>query len=150
MRASLIRKSRETNEQISIPIEANTIEETKYKPKQLMNSHTNPNIANETRKIQKLREEGCKDYKIEDIDEDPTNDMDPYEESDYIPETDIKWIEFANKCGYRGEGAIERAKRTFKEAKNNAQQSATNKEIAEEKIEEIEEEFEHRNSNEIN
>ena len=150
VKASLVRRSKETNEQISIPIEANTIEETRDKPKEFMNSHKNPHIDNEAKNILEHKEEGCKDYQIEDIDEDPTNDIHSHIEDEYIPGTDIKWIDFANSCGYRGEGAIEAAKRTFEKAKSYAPEGATNEEIAEEKIEEIEEEFEHRKTNEIN
>lgn len=31
------------------------------------------------------------------------------DENDYIPNTNITWRQFANKCGYRGEGDIEKA-----------------------------------------
>ena len=49
---------------------------------------------------------------------------------EYIPETDITWIEFANKCGYRGDGAIEHAKEIFSQEKE-AHPNIKNKELVE-------------------
>lgn len=64
----------------------------------------------------------------------------PISEDDLIPYTNITWKEFANKCGYRGDGAIEHAKEVFDKAKEN-NKDKTNEEIVDEITEEAEEEF---------
>lgn len=49
---------------------------------------------------------------------------------DFIPGTDITWQEFANKCGYRGEGSIEKAQKKFIEYQNDNTQ-VNNKDLIE-------------------
>lgn len=64
----------------------------------------------------------------------------PISADDLIPYTNITWQEFANKCGYRGDGAIEHAKEVFDKAKEK-NKDKTNEEIVDEITEEAEEEF---------
>lgn len=64
----------------------------------------------------------------------------PINADDLIPYTNITWQEFANKCGYRGNGAIEHAKEVFDKAKEE-NKDKTNEEIVDEITEEAEEEF---------
>ena len=65
--------------------------------------------------IQEHTDEGCNPKDIEDFDGDEktgTHEHFQYieiDENDYIPNTNITWRQFANKCGYRGEGDIEKA-----------------------------------------
>ena len=66
-------------------------------------------------KIQEHTDEGCNSKYKEDFDGDEktgTHEHFQYteiDENDYIPNTNITWRQFANKCGYRGEGDIEKA-----------------------------------------
>lgn len=91
--------------------------------------------------IQEHTDEGCNPKDIEDFDGDEktgTHEHFQYteiDENDYIPNTNITWRQFANKCGYRGEGDIEKAV----EAVNSMKE--VNQEELEKYIEEKEEEF---------
>lgn len=129
IRVSLVRTSSETNESVSIPIETNTIVKTSYENKDFMNSIKNPDVTEETRKIE--------ENKHPDLEK--NNDNVLYNE-EYIPNTNIKWIDFAAQCGYRGKGAIEKAKEVFQEAKDK-NGSDDNGEIAEKVVEEKEEDY---------
>lgn len=87
----------------------------------------------------------CERKEVEDLDQDPTNDshehvVEDISENDYIPNTTYTWRDFANKCGYRGEGDIELAFKTFQKQKE-AEPDKTNEEIVNEIIEEKEEEY---------
>lgn len=63
---------------------------------------------------EKHTKKGCNPSDIRDFDgkEDTSShkhidnniDYKDADERDYIPNTDMTWIEFANRCGYRGEG----------------------------------------------
>lgn len=50
---------------------------------------------------------------------------------EYIPGTNVKWRDFANECGYRGEDGIEYAKEIFEQEKQK-NPDKTNAELAEE------------------
>ena len=92
----------------------------------------------------------CKEKKVEDIDNDKNNDSHEHKEmqsnrneiepDDYIPNTTTTWRQFANACGYRGEGSIERAIQKFNEAKSE-NSDKTNEEVIKKTVEDIEEEF---------
>ena len=69
-------------------------------------------------------------------------------EDEYIPDTDVKWIDFANQCGYRGQGAITHAKEVFEEGKRK-NPDKTNKELAEDIPEEKVEETPYGQRNQI-
>ena len=65
--------------------------------------------------IQEHTDEGCNPKDKKDFDGDEksgTHEHFKYteiDENDYIPNTNMTWRQFANKCGYRGEGDIEKA-----------------------------------------
>lgn len=143
-RVSLVRTSPETNESISIPIEANTIAKTSHEDKEFMDSRKNPKVTAETKRIEKHKKENC-EPSIKDIDDDPTNDTHEHDDGEYIPGTDITWIYFANQCGYRGEGAIEKAKEEFYKAKGKAKEYS-NEEVVKAVVKEKEEDFEYDKS----
>ena len=85
---------------------------------------------------------------IRDVDNNKNNDTHEHLEtengkqtlelSDYIPNTNITWESFANMCGYRGEGRLDKAVKRFKEEQEK-DHSISNKEIMDE-IEEKENE----------
>lgn len=60
--------------------------------------------------VKEHTDEGCKTKEVEDFDGDENTgthvDIDYTEinENDFIPNTNMTWRQFANKCGYRGEG----------------------------------------------
>ena len=92
---------------------------------------------------------------IRDVDNNKNNDTHEHletengkqilESGDYIPNTNITWESFANMCGYRGEGRLDKAVKRFKEEQEK-DYSISNKEI----IDEIEEkENEQYRGNEI-
>ncbi len=114
-------------------------------------------IDDDTRQYLKARGEGTKeatetlekeenhkdDYKkdVTLIDHDKNNDSHVHiNEDDYIPNTNMTWREFANECGYRGEGALEKAQEKFKKAKLD-NEGLSNQDIAENIIEEENEEY---------
>lgn len=65
--------------------------------------------------IQEHTDEGCNPKDVKDFDgneKTSTHEHIEYtevDEDDYIPNTNMTWRQFANKCGYRGEGDIEKA-----------------------------------------
>lgn len=66
------------------------------------------------------------------------NDM----ENEYIPGTEKTWREFANECGYRGEGSIEHAQEIFeKERENSQNENKSNDELVEDIVDEKNNEF---------
>ena len=85
---------------------------------------------------------------IRDVDNNKNNDTHEHLETengkqtlelgDYIPNTNITWENFANMCGYRGEGRLDKAVKRFKEEQEK-DHSISNKEIMDE-IEEKENE----------
>lgn len=86
-----------------------------------------------------FEEHGEDEIPIIDADGDETT-MTHMHPDDLIPDTDMTWEQFANKCGYRGEGAIEHAQEVFENAKEK-NKDKTNQEIVDEITEEAEEEF---------
>lgn len=87
----------------------------------------------------------CEKKEVQDLDQDPTNDshehiVEEISENDYIPNTTYTWRDFANKCGYRGEGDIELAFKTFQKQKK-GEPDKTNEKLVNEIIEEKEEEY---------
>lgn len=75
---------------------------------------------------------------IKDVDNNKNNDTHEHFETengkqilelgDYIPDTNITWERFANMCGYRGEGRLDKAAKRFKEEQEK-DYSISNKEI---------------------
>ena len=63
-------------------------------------------------------------------------EADEVDVNDYIPNTNYTWQEFMDKCGYRGEGALETAIKVYEGLGNDV-----NDEKIEEFIEQKEEEY---------
>lgn len=63
-------------------------------------------------------------------------DSDKIDRDDYIPNTNMKWGEFIDRCGYRGEGELEKAVEVV------SKMPKVDEESLEEFIEEIEEKYE--------
>ena len=91
--------------------------------------------------IQEHTDHGCNPKDVKDFDGNENTETHTdkeyteIDENDYIPNTNMTWRQFANKCGYRGEGDIEKAI----EAVNSMKE--VNQEELEKYIEEKEEEF---------
>lgn len=138
LKTSLVRTSPETNESVSIPIEAQsqTIIHTRGEIKQLMDSNRNSSISEETRRIESEKEQGRKPIDVRNIDDNPNNNRYNDLDGEYVPETSITWQEFANKLGYRGSGSIEIAKEKFT-AKRSEKPDISGTELVDEMEEEV-------------
>lgn len=78
--------------------------------------------------------------------EDEYTEENPSLENDYVPETTITWREFANECGYRGEGSIEHAQDVFKKELNDPKNvDKTYEEIVENIIEDKNQDYRENN-----
>ncbi len=94
--------------------------------------------------VKEHTDNGCNPKEVEDFDGNENTathidaDYTEIDENDYIPNTNMTWREFANKCGYRGNGTedIKKAVEVVEKM------DVVNDEVLEEHIEEIEEEFE--------
>lgn len=63
-------------------------------------------------------------------------------ENELIPGTSKTWRQFANECGYRGDGSIEHAQEIFEEARGDSKnEDKSNDELVENIIDEKNEEF---------
>ena len=85
------------------------------------------------------------DSRNEDVVDEIENDgkhLDDNVENEYIPGTNKTWRQFANECGYRGEGSIEHAQEIFeKERENLKNEEKSNDELVEDIVDEKNEEF---------
>lgn len=94
--------------------------------------------------VKEHTDNGCNPKEVEDFDGNENTathidaDYTEIDENDYIPNTNMTWREFANKCGYRGNGTEDIKKAVEVVGK----MDVVNDEVLEEHIEEIEEEFE--------
>ena len=107
----LYQKTVEENENVGIQIETSQTPVIPIETREIMNR--NKGIYQKEKvqdEIQEHTDKGCnpKDVKDFDGDENTTTHMDidytEVNENDFIPNTDMTWREFANKCGYRGDG----------------------------------------------
>ena len=93
-------------------------------------------------KIEEHTEEGCDPQDRRDFDGNEQTsshthfEADEVDVNDYIPNTNYTWQEFMDKCGYRGEGALETAIKVYEGLGNDV-----NDEKIEEFIEQKEEEY---------
>ena len=85
------------------------------------------------------------DSREEDVVDEIENDgehLDDNKGNKYIPGTNKTWRQFANECGYRGEGSIEHAQEIFeKERENPKNEDKSNDELVEDIVDEKNEEF---------
>lgn len=98
------------------------------------------NMNNMFDEAEKHKNHGDKEYiKTENADGDKTT-IEICDE-DKIPGTDTTWRKFANMCGYRGEGALEKAQKRFMEYKDKHPNIENNNTIIDNIEEEVEEEM---------
>ena len=107
----LYQKTKEENENVGIQIETSKTQVIPVETREIMNknrgTYQGDKVQDET---QEHTDEGCKPKDVKDFDGDKNTgthvDIDYTEinENDYIPNTNMTWRQFANKCGYRGEG----------------------------------------------
>lgn len=85
------------------------------------------------------------DTRKEDIINEIENDgkhLSDNKENEYVPGTKKTWRQFANECGYRGEGSIEHAQEVFeRERKNDKNEDKSNEELIGNIVDEKNEEF---------
>ena len=138
----LYQKTKEENENMGIQIETSQTPIIPIETREIMNRNKGIYQKDKVQdKIQEHTDHGCnpKDVKSFDGDENTETHTDKeyteIDEHDYIPNTNMTWRQFANKCGYRGEGSLEKAVEVVKSIEE------VNEEKLEEYIEDKEEEF---------
>ena len=107
----LYQKTVEENENVGIQIETSQTPVIPIETREIMNRNKGMYQKEKVQdKIQEHTDEGCKPKDVKDFNGDKNTgthvDIDYTEinENDYIPNTNMTWRQFANKCGYRGEG----------------------------------------------
>lgn len=107
----LYQKTIEENENVGIQIETSQTPVIPIETREIMNRNKGVYQKEKVQgEIQEHTDEGCKPKDVKDFDGDKNTgthvDIDYTEinENDYIPNTNMTWRQFANKCGYRGEG----------------------------------------------
>ena len=138
----LYQKTKEENENVGIQIETSQTPIIPIETREIMNKnkgvYQKDKVQNE---IQEHTDHGCNPKDVKDFDGNENTETHTdkeyteIDENDYIPNTNMTWRQFANKCGYRGEGDIKKAI----EAVNSMKE--VNQEELEKYIEEKEEEF---------
>lgn len=83
---------------------------------------------------------GCENDRVENIDEDTSNDIPHINPDDLIPDTEITWRKFAEMCGYRGKDGVEKAHKEFIKHKSD-NPDLSNEELIDTKVEELEQEM---------
>ena len=138
----LYQKTKEENENVGIQIETSQTPIIPIETREIMNRNKGVDQKDKVQnEIQEHTDYGCNQKDIKDFDGNENTETHTdkeyteIDENDYIPNTNMTWRQFANKCGYRGEGDIEKAI----EAVNSMKE--VNQEELEEYIEEKEEEF---------
>lgn len=136
-------KTLEENENIGIQIETSKTPIIPVETREIMNRNKGIYQKDQVQdEIGEHTEEGCDPKDRRDFDGDMETsshlhiDIDEIDVNDNIPNTDITWQDFMNKCGYRGEGALETAVKVIEELGDNIDD-----EVVEDFIEEKEEEF---------
>ena len=107
----LYQKTVEENENVGIQIETSQTPVIPIETREIMNRNKGMYQKEKVQdEIQEHTDEGCMPKDVKDFDGDKNTgthvDIDYTEinENDYIPNTNMTWRQFANKCGYRGEG----------------------------------------------
>lgn len=136
----LYKRTVKENENVGIQIETSKTPVIPMEIREIMNKNKQDEVYNE---IKKHTDIGCNPKDVKDFDGDENtathivNEYNEIDESDYIPNTNMTWREFANKCGYRGEG-IEDIKKAIKVVEK---MEIVNEESLDNYIEEEEENF---------
>lgn len=136
-------KTLEENENIGIQIETSKTQVISTETREIMNRNKGVYQKEQVQdEIEGHTEAGCNPKDRRDFDGNMETsshshiDIDDIDVNDNIPNTSITWQDFMNKCGYRGEGALETAVKAIKELGDNI-----NDNVVEDFIEEKEEEF---------
>lgn len=131
------------NENIGIQIETSKTPVIPVETREIMNRNKGVYQKEQVQdEIEEHTEAGCSPRDRRDFDGDMETsshshiDIDEIDVNDNIPNTDITWQEFMNKCGYRGEGALDVAVKAIEDLGNNIDDR-----VVEDFIEEKEEEF---------
>ena len=136
----LYKRTVKENENVGIQIETSKTPVIPMEIREIMNKNKQDEVYNE---IKKHTDIGCNPKDVKDFDGDENtathivNEYNEIDENDYIPNTNMTWREFANKCGYRGEG-IEDIKKAIKVVEK---MEIVNEESLDNYIEEEEENF---------
>ena len=112
----LYQKTREENENVGIQIETSKTPIIPIETREIMNRnkgiYQKDKVQNE---IKEHTDEKCNPKDVKDFDGNEKTSTHEHlehteiDENDYIPNTNMTWREFANRCGYRGEGSLEKA-----------------------------------------
>lgn len=141
----LYQKTLKENENVGIQIETSQTPVIPVETKEIMNKNKGIYQKEKVQKeIKEHTDNGCNPKDVKDFDGDENTgthvetDYTEINENDYIPNTNTTWREFANKCGYRGEGIgdIKKAVEVVEKM------DVVNDEVLKEYIEKTEEEFE--------
>lgn len=141
----LYQKTLKENENVGIQIETSQTPVIPVETKEIMNKNKGIYQKEKVQKeIKEHTDNGCNPKDVKDFDGDENTgthvetDYTEINENDYIPNTNMTWREFANKCGYRGEGTGDIKKAVEVVGK----MDVVNDEVLKEYIGETEEEFE--------
>lgn len=144
-------KTFEENENVGIQIETSQTRHIPIKTREVMNRnkgiYQKDKVQNE---IKEHIDNECEIKDVKDFDGDENTashvhvNEEKINENDYIPNTNMTYREFANKCGYRGEGSIEKIIQVINEF------DEVNNETVNQYIEDIEEEYNHIKDKNIN
>lgn len=141
----LYQKTLKENENVGIQIETSQTPVIPVETKEIMNKNKGIYQKEKVHKeIKEHTDNGCNPKDVKDFDGDENTgthvetDYTEINENDYIPNTNMTWREFANKCGYRGEGTGDIKKAVEVVGK----MDVVNDEVLKEYIGETEEEFE--------
>lgn len=111
IRMSLGKKTLEENEITSTEIQTSKTGYIPIRTREIFNRNKGMHQIDKIQdEVKEHTDEGCKPKDVKDFDGDKNTgthvDIDYTEinENDYIPNTNMTWRQFANKCGYRGEG----------------------------------------------
>ena len=144
-------KTFEENENVGIQIETSQTHHIPIKTREVMNRnkgvYQKDKIQNE---VKEHTDNKCEIKDVKDFDGDENTashvhvNEEKINENDYIPNTNMTYRDFANKCGYRGDGSIEKVIQVINEL------DEVNNETVNQYIEDIEEEYRLINDKNIN
>ena len=116
VKMSLGQKTLQENEITEMELETTQTGYIPIETREIFNRNKGRNQIDKIQdEVQEHTDHGCNPEDVKDFDGDENTkthtdiEYSEIDENDYIPNTNITWREFANKCGYRGEGSIEKA-----------------------------------------
>ena len=137
-------RTHEENENVGIEVETQHTRRIPVESREILNRNRgNRNLDNIQDEVAEHTTNGCTPESPKDFDGIETTQTHEHEIPDanhLIPNTTITWGEFAKQLGYRGDGAIEQAVKSFEERKK-IDPSNNNQEIVTDLIEEANERY---------